>query len=186
MNKKQDLKLVFEFIADFLKEEKDTSPAKATVSVSDTSKGLPKSVTELNDVKRAVSIMNRLNDIDKAKGDAMRRIKTDEDLKLTLQTQLNELRSKHAELVSEDTIAEEKELEDTIAEEKELEPKTEWFPNITLEAYTGSTLEQVQTTHDSTIQKHEEIKAEVKDKLGVDLDVVIANKIFNSNTSFSG
>ena len=66
MNKKQDLKLVFEFIADFLREDVDTSPAKATVSettpepVGDEPKSDPK-------VEHALAIMKRIDDMDKAK-----------------------------------------------------------------------------------------------------------------------
>ena len=150
MNKKQDLKLVFEFIADFLREDVDTSPAKATVSettpepVGDEPKSDPK-------VEHALAIMKRIDDMDKAKSNAHNMIKFNDEIKNSLQRQLNELRHEHAMKVSEDTIA----------EEEALNPPA--IPSI----------EEMQAKHDEAIEKHEEIKAEVKAKLGIDMYTIV-------------
>ena len=151
MSKKKDLKLVFEFIADFLKEEDDKSDDKILT---------PKEVekdSETDDKKsinRALAIMKRIDDIDKAKTNAYKMIKNDENVKSSLQKQLNELRHEHAIMVSEDTIAEEKEL------------------GVSTEFKIGS-LEENKKKLEKAKKQHNEIKSEVKDKLGIDLDTFV-------------
>jgi predicted transcriptional regulator len=88
-------------------------------------------------------------------------IKFDEQVKNTLQRQLSELRNEHSMKVSEDTIAEEEELNP-----KELET----IVNGKDFSMTGMTLNEITKKHEAAIQKHEEIKSEVKEVLGLDLD----------------
>lgn len=156
MNKKKDLKAVFEFIADFLREDEDTSPAKGLVNrvTGEINLPVPEPVGEEpkkdSKVEHALAIMKRIDDMDKAKANAHNMIKFNDDLKSSLQRQLNELRHEHAMKVSEDTIA----------EEEALNPQIPSAPIVT------STVEEAQ-------EKHEEIKTEIKQVLGLDMDKII-------------
>ncbi len=127
MSKQEDLKLVFQFIADYLREE-DTSAVKAVPVIEESPIEDELETKEVNDdsgnfnVNRMLEIMKRLDDIDKAKANAVNMLKFDETIRNSLQRQLSELRTEHAMMVGKDIISEEKELDIIL-------PPAEWPSN---------------------------------------------------------
>lgn len=108
MNKKQDLKLVFDFIADFLREDVDTSPLKQAPEKKSSGLDLPKPLDD--NTARITELMKRIDDIDKAKASAYRMVNVFDPIQTSFTNHLNELRNEYSASAAEATFAEEKDL----------------------------------------------------------------------------